>query len=173
MTRAPRRVVLLAGLGGLLTGCGFRPVYAPTAQGGASPALAAIEVAPLYDRPGQILREALKARLASDTGVPHRFGLAVNFSISGEGLGVLPTTEVTRVRLTANAAWVLTKTDTKQTQLATGNEKAIDGFDTFDTQYFATDLRNERVQRRLAERIADQIGLRLAIWFNQHPAEAA
>lgn len=174
MTLSSRRAVLLSGLGGLLAGCGFRPVYAPGLGGGeAAPALAAIEVGPIFDRPGQILREALKARLASDTGVPHRFELNVDFSIAGEGLGVLPTSEVTRVRLTGTATWVLTKTDPKQTRLISGSEKTIDGFDTFDTQYFAMDMQNEKAQRRIAERLADQIRTRLAVWFSQHPAEAA
>jgi LPS-assembly lipoprotein len=46
----------------------------------------------------------------------------------------------------------------------------IDGFDIFDSQYFATDLDNEHVQRRMAEAMAERITLRLAVWFRQHPS---
>ena len=168
-----RRVLLLAGLGGGLTGCGFRPVYAPVGDGpGPSPALAAIEVKPIYERPGQILREALKARLANDSGVPHRFDLQVNFWIAGEGLGILTGTQVTRIRLIARATWVLTKQDALQSKLAEGGERVNDGFDTFDSQFLAIDMQNEKVQRRMAEKMAEQIGLRLAMWFHQHPDAA-
>ena len=41
----------------------------------------------------------------------------------------------------------------------------MDGINIFDTQYFAADLENEAVQRRLADALADQITLQLAAFF--------
>lgn len=169
----PRRAALLLGLSAL-SGCGFQPVYRAASGNGPGPSadLATIEVKPIYERPGQILREALKARLASDTGVPHRYDLQVTFTVAGEGLGVLAGNQITRIRLTGNAAWVLLARDAKQTRLIAGNERVLDGFDLFNVQYFASDLDNERVQKRIAEAMAEKITLRLAVWFHQHPAAA-
>ena len=169
-----RRATLLLGLAATLPGCGFQPVYRAASGDGPGPAadLAAIEVKPIYERPGQILREALKARLASDSGVPHRYDLQVLFTVAGEGVGVLGNNLVTRIRLTGNASWVLLTRDAKQTRLLTGSERVIDGFDLFDVQYFALDLDNERVQARIAQAMADRITQRLAVWFHQHPAAA-
>lgn len=166
-----RRAALLLGVGGLLSGCGFRPVYmadgnAPDAAAG----LAEIDVRPIYERPGQILREALLGRLGSEPGEPRKFDLDVKFWISGEAQGILNFTQPTRIRLVANATWTLLSRDPKAIKLAEGADSIVDGFDIFDSQYFAQDLANEAVQRRMAEAMADRITLRLAMWFHEHPA---
>jgi len=168
-----RRFALLLGFGGVLSGCGFRPVYMATGdRPGAAKGLAAIEVGPIYERPGQVLREALLGRFRTESGTPRRFDLLVNFWITGEGQGVLNFTQATRIRLVAQSSWTLLSKDGKQ-RLAAGSERLVDGFDIFDAQYFAQDLDNEAVQRRLAEAMAEQITLRLAMWFNQHPSAMA
>jgi LPS-assembly lipoprotein len=162
---------LLLGLGGALSACGFQPVYAPTGNGpGPSDGLAAIEVKPIYERPGQILRQALLGRFRTERGASRRFDLQVSFWITGEAQGVLNFTQATRIRLVGQSSWILTSRDSKQTKLAEGSERIIDGFDIFDSQYFAMDLDNEKVQRRLAEAMAERITTRLAMWFHQHPS---
>jgi hypothetical protein len=169
-----RRTALLAGMGSVLTGCGFHPVYMSSGKDPEPAAgLAAIEVKPIYERPGQILREALLGRLRSEAGTPRRFDLNVNFWISGDAIGVLNFTQATRFRLIAYANWTLVSRDGKQTKLTEGSDRLVDGFDLFDTQYFALDLDNEKVQRRMAEAMAEQITLRLAMWFHQHPSAIA
>jgi hypothetical protein len=102
--------------------------------------------------------------------MPRKFDLQVNFWITGEAQAILNFTQPTRMRLVANANWTLTSHDSKQTKLAEGADRLVDGFDIFDSQYFAMDLDNEKVQRRLAEAMAEQITLRLAMWFHQHPS---
>jgi LPS-assembly lipoprotein len=166
----PRRAALLLGFGGALTGCGFQPVYMASGDGpGPQAGLAAIVVAPIYERPGQILREALLGRLRTERDTPRRFDLQVNFWITGEGQGVLNFTQATRIRLVSNANWTLMSRGVAPKQLTSGGERMIDGLDIFDSQYFAADLDNEKVQRRLAEAMAERIALRLAMWFHQHP----
>ena len=56
-----------------------------------------------------------------------------------------------------NANWTLIAQDPARTRLTSGSAKAVDGLNIFDAQYFAADLENEAVQRRLAEALADQI----------------
>jgi len=136
---------------------------------GAAARLAEIEVKPIYERPGQILREALLGRFGTEPGEPRKFDLDVKFWITGEALGILNFTQPTRIRLVGTATWTLTSHDPKATKLAEGTDSLVDGFDIFDAQYFAQDLANEAVQRRIAEAMADRITLRLAMWFDQHP----
>jgi hypothetical protein len=169
--RMNRRAALLLGLGSGLTGCGFQPVYMPASSKDPGPAagLAEIEVKPIYERPGQILRDALLADLRSEPGTPRRYDLQVSFWISGNAEGILDFTQATRVQLIGNANWTLMSRDSKPVKLTEGSDRLIDGFDIFDSQYFAVDLDNEKVQRRLAQAMAERITLRLAMWFHQHP----
>lgn len=158
------------GLGGLLAGCGFHPVYMPTGNDPAPAAgLAEIDVKPIYDRPGQILRQALLARLGIEPGTPRKFDLEVKFWIAGEAQGILNFTQPTRIRLVGYTTWTLLSRDHKPIKLAEGADSLVDGVDFFNSQYFALDMATEAVQRRLAEALAKQIALRLAMWFHEHP----
>ena len=177
MTKGVRRRRLLAlGGTGLLAGCGFQPVYMPTATGKPGPAernLAAIHVNLIPDRPGQELRQYLQARLGSDSGIPARYNLQVAFSVAGEGIGILTDTIATRIRLTASASWTLSTADGSQPHVTSGAARAMDAFNVLDQQYFASDIDNEAEQRRLASAIADQITTELAAYFRRRDAVAA
>ncbi len=172
MTALSRRrlLAMAAGLGlAPLGGCGFQPVYMPTASGSAGPAareLAAIHVALIPERPGQLLRQALQERLhGTDEGGERRYDLGVFYWITGEGIAILPDTTNTVTRLSAHANWVLTARDTAHTKIAVGSASALQSINVFDTQYFAGDLESEQTQARLAQAVADQITLRLATLF--------
>ncbi len=70
-----RRRLLVLAAGTSLSGCGFQPVYMPTASGKAGVAqreLAAIQVNLIPDRPGQVLRQALQARLEMERTAARR-----------------------------------------------------------------------------------------------------
>ncbi len=175
--RLPRRGFLAQAAGVALTGCGFQPVYMPTASGNAGAAqreLAAIEVALLPNRPGQELRQALQERLEMGaSGVAHRYELDVSFGISGEGIAILPDSTATRVRLIGTANWTLVAQDPGRTRITNGSAKSVDGFNVISEQYFAADLSNEAVQRRIAEALADQITLQLASFFRKRAAASS
>jgi LPS-assembly lipoprotein len=166
-----RRRLLALATGVSLSGCGFQPVYMPTASGKPGVArreLAAIEVAILPDRPGQLLRQALQERLdGSGIGVARRYDLNVGFFIAGEGIAIQPDSSVTRVREIGTAAWTLVAQDPGRTKLSSGSAKAVDAVNIIGSQYFAADMENEAVQRRLAEALADQITLQLAAFFRK------
>jgi LPS-assembly lipoprotein len=172
-----RRKLLTLGGAGVLAGCGFQPVYMPTASGRAGPAqreLATINVNLIPDRPGQLLRQNLQERLASDSsGVPLLYDLSVTFTVSGEGIGILNDNAATRVRLIGNAHWILKSRDPAQTQITTGSARAMDAFNVLDQQFFAADIDNEQVQRRLASLLADQIAMQLAVFFRHRAAVAS
>ena len=169
-----RRQMLRLSASVSLSGCGFQPVYMPTASGRAGPAardLAAIEVNLIPDRPGQLLRQALQARFEGAGGPgPRRYDLSVAFSVAGEGIAVQPDTIATRIREIGTANWTLLAQDPARTKLSSGSARAVDAINIIDTQYFAADLENEVVQRRLAEALADQITLQLAVFFRKRAA---
>jgi len=165
--RAVRAAAMLALLA--LAGCGFRPVYMPSEGGTPGPAarnLAAIHVALIPDRTGQVLREALQRRLhGADNATPRRYILTVAYWIPGQVTGIQPDSIPTRLQLTANAVWTLTLNDAAKTRVTGGSAQAQDGVDLFDQQYFAADLNETAAYRRLAGQVADQIALRLAGFF--------
>ena len=166
-----RRQLLALGAGGALSGCGFQPVYMPTASGTAGAPqreLAAIQVALIPDRPGQLLRQALQDRLEMGaSGIARRYDLTVSFWIAGEGIAVQQDSTATRLRETGNANWTLVAQDVGRTRLTSGFARAIDAINITDEQYFGADLENESLQRRMAGAIADQITMQLAIYFRR------
>jgi LPS-assembly lipoprotein len=157
-----------------LSGCGFQPVYMPTASGKAGVAqrdLSAVYVEIIPDRPGQLLRQALQERFGDDSGTPSDYNLHVGFSIAGEGIAVETNNISTRLRLVGNATWALLAHDEKHTTLTSGRARAVDAVNIFDSQYFAADLEVEAEQARIAETIAQQITSQLAVWFRQQAAK--
>jgi LPS-assembly lipoprotein len=167
---------LCVGLVSILGGCGFHPIYMPTASGKPGVAqreLAAVFVDIIPDRPGQLLRQALQERFGDDSGTPAAYNLRVTFSVSGEGIAIEQDDISTRIRLIGVASWTLLTHDAKQTALTAGGARAIDGVNIFDSQYFAADLETEAEQKRIAENIATQISLQLASWFRNRAAKVA
>jgi LPS-assembly lipoprotein len=175
--RIPRRSLLALGAGGLLAACGFQPVYMPTASGQAGPAereLAAIDVALIPDRPGMLLRQALQDRFeGTGDATARRYALAVSFWITGSGIGVQSDTTVTRTRYLGHAIWTLTADDPGHTRITGGTVSATDAINNIDTQFFAADLENDVVQKRIANALADQITLQLAAFFRKRAGMTA
>jgi LPS-assembly lipoprotein len=156
-----------------LPGCGFHPLYASNGSdtGPARAGLGLISVAIIPERAGQLLRQALQARLDhGDAPAAKRFDLSVSYGIGQEGLGIQMDNTVTRVRFVGRAWWTLATRDATRATVTTGSARAVDGLNTFDQQYFAQDLETETVNRRVTEEIADEITTQLATYFDKHPA---
>jgi LPS-assembly lipoprotein len=175
--RLPRRAFLTLGAGTALAGCGFQPVYMPTASGQAGPPqreLAAINVNLIPDRPGMLLRQALQDRFeGAGDDTARRYDLAVNFWITGDAIGMQFDTTITRVRLVGHATWTLLAEDPGRTNLTKGSARAADAENVLDSQYFAADLETETIQKRVAMAVADQITLQLAAYFRKRAATAS
>ncbi|MBS0562472.1 MAG: hypothetical protein JSR21_20685 [Proteobacteria bacterium] len=171
------RLLLLLGLSVALAGCGFSPAYLPDAgntPGVAQREMAAVHVAIIGDRAGQLLRQALQERLEKGaTGVPLNYELTVSYGIAGEGIAILQDSNATRVRLVARANWSLAALDDKRTPMTHGSARAVDAYNIFSEQYFAADLENDAAAQRLAGQVADQIALQLAAYFRAHAAATA
>ena len=174
----PRRA-LLRGAAGLLAlgagGCGFRPIHgggAATAAGDAAVAadLAATRVPVIPERFGQLLRRGLQDRLAMGApagGIPAdatRWELLVGPSLAAEGIGIQRDGAASRVRTIATANWTLLRLAPREV-VASGFERTTDAFNIQGTQYFAADSSREAMERRLAEQLADEVVIRVAMQF--------
>jgi LPS-assembly lipoprotein len=171
----PRRA-LLRGVAGLLAlgagGCGFRPLHGGgAAMAGGDPAIAsdmaATRVALIPERFGQLLRRGLEQRLGAANGgraVPARWELVVGPSLAAEGIGIMQDGAATRVRYIATANWTLLRLNPRES-VANGFERAIDAYNIQPNQYFAADVSREATERRLAEQLAEEMAMRVALRF--------
>jgi LPS-assembly lipoprotein len=175
--RIGRRACLPLLAAPLLAGCGFGPVYGPKgadAEGAAAIGLAEITVALIPERAGQELRLALQERFErAGIVAARRYDLAVVFGVGAEALGVQPDTSNTYVRLIGTANYRLTAQDPARSTLTSGTARSVEGYNVFDQQFFAADQESSVLIKRIAESVADQIALQLAVYFRKRAAIAA
>ncbi|MGH7117870.1 MAG: LPS assembly lipoprotein LptE [Acetobacteraceae bacterium] len=156
----------LAAMVSALAGCGFSPVYAPGPGGAPQANLARVFVAVIPNRDGQLLRQALKARLeGSGASAAALYTLAVGYGISSEGIGINPDSSTSFIRFEARANWRLLSAAPGAPPLASGVAVAQDGYSVIVDQYFYSNLSNAAIDRRFADAIANQIVIRLAAYF--------
>ncbi len=176
MKRALTRRAALGATAGLLSGCGFHPLYAPAAGGAPGPAqieLAAVWVPVIPERSGQLLRQALQQRLeGAGLGTAKRYELAVSFALAADSLAIRPDSTASRVRVIGNAPWRLATVGLAPQPLTSGQAHAVDGYNIINQQYFAAELENETIAQRVADTIADQIVTQLAIFFRRRAPTA-
>ncbi|MDR3538229.1 MAG: LPS assembly lipoprotein LptE [Acetobacteraceae bacterium] len=157
-----------------VAGCGFQPVYMPTASGKAGPAsreLAAIAVPVIPERQGQVLRQALQERFADDSGTtPLQYDLAVVFSVSNDSIAIQGDNLATRARVIGRASFTLMTRGNPPTRVTGGSARAVDAYNYIDEQFFAADMENTAVVKRVAEALADQITVQLAMYFRKRAA---
>jgi LPS-assembly lipoprotein len=170
-TALPRRALLLGLSATPLAGCGFQPVYMPTASGRPGPAareLAAINVPPIAERQGQLLRQALQERFGDDAGAtPLLYDLTVAFAIAAEPIAIRPDNLPTRIRLIGRATYTLDSRPPAPARITSGSARVQDNYNLIDQQYFAAELESEAVLRRIAQTLAEQIALQLAMYFRK------
>ena len=170
-----RRAGLLGAATAALGGCGFRPLYLPAPGNASADAqLAAIYVAVMPERPGQLLRQALQRRFdGTGEGVAKLYELTGNLGIAGEGIAIQRDNSTTRLRFVGTATWALRKLDLQHTALTQGSARVLDGANVFNQEYFALDQETESVTRRLAESCADQVTLQVATFLRRQVAKPA
>lgn len=149
-------------LGGVVAGCGFRPVHGRRGRGGA--ALTSVDVAPIADRSGQLLRNALLDRLRPVDDAPHE--LVVTLSLVDQDLGISEDDKPSLATLHGRAAWrLLTRMgDGRQRLDREGQSRAAVTYNILDNQY-ATERNRRAGQESIAEQIAADIEARLIAHF--------
>ena len=161
-----RHLVLALLLVPLLGGCGLRPMYAGGASGPVASSLAAISVAPIPERAGWLMRNALIDRLGGENRqAPYRLEVDLDDDISG--FGIRGDRSVTRERRTLRARYRLVQASSGQVLLdATAGSDA--GIDVVSSPY-ATVAAEQTALERLSKGVADQIIARLALYASSRP----
>ena len=159
MTRALALAVLLLLL--LLGACGLQPMYAGGSSGEVVSGLTTIRVAPIPERAGWLVRNALVDRLGGESGNP-AYRLEVELDDDLAAFGIRGDSAATRERRTLRARYRLVDLKTGEVVLdATAGSDA--GIDIVSSEY-ATVAAEQTAQERLAQVVADQMVSRLALF---------
>jgi LPS-assembly lipoprotein len=146
----------------LLGACGLRPMYAGGSTGAVASSLGVIRVAPIPDRAGWLVRNALVDRLGGEAPDP-AYRLDVELDDDLIAFGIRGDAAVTRERRTLRARYHLVDLKTGEVVLdATAGSDA--GVDVVSSEY-ATVAAEQTAQERLAGVIADQMVSRLALFM--------
>ena len=145
-----------------LAACGLKPMYAGGSSGVVASSLHAIQVAPIPERAGWLMRNALVDRLGGEPGTAS-YRLEVELDDDLTAFGIRGDAAVTRERRTLRARYRLVDLGTGQVVLdATAGSDA--GIDVVSSEY-ATVAAEQSAQERLAQVVADQMVARLALFM--------
>jgi LPS-assembly lipoprotein len=156
----------------LLTGCGWAPLYADRAAGPADAELAAIKVAPIPERVGQILALGLRQWL-NPTGaeIPSRYLLRTLLQVSRVDLGVLASGLGTRAQINMYASFTLVDIATGAS-LFSASSHATEAFDIV-ANYYSNVVADEDSRRRAAEEIRRDMVTQLTLFLQRRAAAAS
>ena len=161
MTRALALALLL-----LLGACGLQPMYTGGSSGAVASGLGSIQVAPIPERAGWLVRNALVDRLGGEAATP-AYKLEVELDDDVTAFGIRGDSAVTRERRTLRARYRLVDLKTGEVVLdATVGSDA--GIDVVSSEY-ATVAAEQTAQERLASVVADQMVSRLALFVRRSP----
>ncbi len=159
----PRLLLLVAVLA--VAGCGFRPMYGGARGQAVDSRLAAIRVAPIADRAGQELRNALEHRLYAGGAERPVYTLEVTLTETVEELGILRNRTASRANLRMRATWTLTQGDTV---LRNGETEGIAAYNILDEQY-ATVISQKDARGRAVNQLANEIITQVSVAFSRRP----
>jgi len=171
--RPTRRRILLAGLSGaglgLLGGCGFQPLYkarGDAKQSASVRTLAAIDIAPISDRAGQVLRNELRDRL-TPRGTPARprYRLEASLTETTSDVVILRDATATFAKYVARVKWTLVDLSSNAPALS-GDVRRTSSFPIAASEFASLEAEKDARDRAMAE-IAEDIRLRLGIYFSK------
>jgi LPS-assembly lipoprotein len=152
----------------ILTACGLRPMYGGGSSGAVAVGLNMVQVSPIPERAGWLVRNALVERLGGEAGDP-AYRLEVELDDDLTAFGIRGDAAVTRERRTLRARYRLVDLKTGEVVLdATAGSDA--GIDIVSSEY-ATVAAEQTAQERLAGVVADQMVARLALFMSRAKAQ--
>lgn len=148
----------------LLGACGLQPMYAGGSSGAVAGGLTSIQVAPIPERGGWLVRNALVDRLGGEADNP-AYKLEVELDDDISSFGIRGDSAVTRERRALRARYRLVDLKSGEVVLdATAGSDA--GIDVVSSEY-ATVAAEQTAQERLATVLADQMVSRLALFVRR------
>lgn len=164
------RNAVLLGVAVFVAGCGLSPVYSGGSASAPSVLAAQVTIAPIPDRAGFLVREALMDRLGQ-TSEAARFRLEVELDDQIVGFGLRGDNSVARERRTLRARYRLVEASSNAVLVdATAGSDA--GIDRVSSNY-AVVAAEATALERLSVEIARQIAARLALYARTVPPTAA
>ena len=151
-----------------LAACNLAPVYAGGSHGIAATTLSQTTIAPIPDRAGYFVRQALLQRMGEPADAP-RYRLEISLDDRLTGYGVRTDTSISRERRTLRARYRLVATATN-TVLLDATAGADEGIDVVRSEY-AVVAAEETALERLSTRLAEQITARVALYARQSRGE--
>lgn len=153
-----------------LSGCGFQPLYAPTAETRGARGFDDVHVANVPDRIGQQFRNAL-LDMINPRGEPRKpaYILTATLKESQEQLAVQKTASATRANVRLSVTFTLTDTRTKAV-VWNGNSMSVASYNILDSEY-ATLRALENVRERTVRQLAENVRVRLGIFFHRGNAD--
>lgn len=147
-----------------LAGCGLHPLYSGGSSGAVASSLSAIQVAPIPEQSGWLVRTALVDRLGGEARDPN-YRLEVELDDDLTGFGIRGDSAVTRERRSLRARYRLVDLKTGEVMLdATAGSDV--GIDVVSSEY-ATVAAEQSALERLSTVIADQMVARLALYASR------
>lgn len=167
----PRRRFFLVPLLLALAGCNFHPLYATRDARNSDPDLAAIDVRPILNRPGQILALQLRENLnPSGLTVPKRWDLLTTMTVGRADLGIQRNATATTSEVTVSVAFQLHERPSGKMVYASSS-RAVGDFDLVQDAY-ATQVAADSARDRAIDQIADEMTLRLGLFVRDLRTQA-
>lgn len=164
--RAAALALLLTG--GALSGCGFQPLYAknPTESTVYNQGFPQVDIGPINDRLGQILRNELVDRI-NPRGVARTpaYRLDVSAMERRSDIVILRDSTATFAKFIVEVNWSLI--DLQSNEVVTkGRNERTSSFSISSSEYAILQAEKDARQRAATE-LAEDIRLRLALYFNR------
>lgn len=166
---------LLAGIAGIvgsgaLSGCGFRPLYGRSGDTDLGETLSQVEIGPIPDRVGQLVRNALLDGFTprgTRGQALYRLDVIVTESISS--LALRKSANATRADLNLNGSFRLLTQDTGESLLS-GSSHAISSYNILNSE-FTTLMAEKGARDRAAQQLADDIRVKVATFLKNRSAK--
>jgi LPS-assembly lipoprotein len=158
-------LVLALAATAVLSGCGFRPLYAVgTTPEGVSSYFSQVFVEPIPGRQGVHLRNQMMDALTPE-GTPGSaaYRLSIKLEDVKEGLAIKENTQITRYNYSLTAKYELRDSVSGEV-LDHGTARAIAAYNVAESQ-FATQSAERDAQERAAREVGEDIRLRLGLYF--------
>ena len=171
--------IVLAGIASSLAGCGFHPLYGHIDNGpGVASNFSSVYIPPieLEDAGYELRNDLLDAMQAKSLPQGALYDLKINLrdrtqpiAIQNQTVGALKEVQITRYNYTLIADYQLIERKT-QKLLTKGTESSLSAYDVVTSPY-ATEVAQKTAQANTAQDIAQELRLRLGIFFAQASAQ--
>ena len=146
--------------------CGFQPLHAP--GGGAVPSvLAKIDVAPIPDRLGQVVRNYLVDWLTPrGSPIAAKYRVVVSLQLSKEALAIARDDSATRFNVSLEATYDLLLVSSGDIVLK-GTVRSVSAYNIVSSDY-ANVIAERNAELRSARKISDAVKTQLSIYLSQN-----